>query len=299
MEIINEAEADDIILINKNRAGARRIREPSELRQVFTALGSNINPILTQLAKTRRALFVEGYDFQILSRFAQRLGLTSVARRNDFAVIPVGGFNPERIRNLKGGMETALGGQITAAALMDKDYRCDGEREAIITQCQKFCSYAAIHRCKEIENFLLVPAAMDRAAARRVADQVKRSGNGKAYDGNAAALLDSFAIERKGYVSGQYIAERARFQRGAGWSQATMAEAALRELEACWTNQKERLQVIPGKEALSRFNQYLQSEFGVSVTATGIVDAIEVDEVPGEVRNLLTELSNFALAKVD
>src|SRR6266446_5654288 len=125
MEIINEAEADDIILINKNRTSARRIKEPSELRQVFTALGSNINPILTQLAKTRKALFVEGYDFQILSRFAQKLGLTSVARRNEFAVIPVGGFNPERIRSLKGGMETALGGQITTAAVMDKDYRCD------------------------------------------------------------------------------------------------------------------------------------------------------------------------------
>jgi energy-coupling factor transporter ATP-binding protein EcfA2 len=299
MEIINEAEADDIILINKNRASARRIREPSELRQVFTALGSNINPILTQLAKTRRALFVEGYDFQILSRFAQKLGLTSVARRNDFAVIPVGGFNPERIRSLKGGMETALGGQITAAALMDKDYRCDAERKAIITQCLEFCSYAAIHRCKEIENFLLVAAAMDRAATRRVADQVRRSGNGKAYDGDAAALIDSFATERKSYVSGQYIAERGRFQRGAGWSQATMAEAALRELEACWANQKERLQVIPGKEALTRFNQYLQSEFGVSVTATGIVDAMRVDEVPGEIRNLLTELNDFALAKVD
>jgi hypothetical protein len=78
-----------------------------------------------------------------------------------------------------------------------------------------------------------------------------------------------------------------------------MAEAALRELEACWTNQKERLQVIPGKEALSRFNQYLQSEFGVSVTATGIIDAMQVGEIPDEIRNLLTELSNFAMAKVD
>jgi hypothetical protein len=164
--------------------------------------------------------------------------LTNLGQRDEpqterVAVIPVGGFNPERIRSLKGGMETALGGQITAAALMDKDYRCDAERKAIITQCQEFCSYAAIHRCKEVENFLLVPAAMDRAAARRVADQVRRSGNGKAYDGDAATLLDSFATERKSYVSGQYIAERGRFQRGAGRSQATMAEAALGELEAC------------------------------------------------------------------
>jgi energy-coupling factor transporter ATP-binding protein EcfA2 len=299
MEIINEAEADDIILINKSRTSARRIREPSELRQVFTALGSNINPILTQLAKTRRALFVEGYDFQILSRFAQKLGLTRVANRNDFAVIPVGGFNPQRIRSLKGGMETALGGRINVAALMDKDYRCDAEREAITRQCQEFCAYTAIHGCKEIENFLLVPAAMDRAAARRVADQVRRSGKGKAYGGNAAALLDSFVIERKSYISGQYVAERGRFQRGSGWSQATVAEAALTELEACWENPKERLRVIPGKEALSMFNQYLQSEFGVSVTPTGIVDAMRVDEIPDEIRNLLTELNNFVLAKVD
>jgi energy-coupling factor transporter ATP-binding protein EcfA2 len=299
MEIINEAEADDIVLINKNRPSGRRVQEPSELRQVFAALGSNINPILTQLAKTRRALFVEGYDFQILSRFAQKLGFRNVANRSEFAVIPVGGFNPERIRSLKSGMETALGGRISAAALMDKDYRCDAERKAINEQCQEFCAYAAIHRCKEIENFLLVPTAMDRAAARRVADQSRRSGGGAVYDGDAAAMLDKFASERKSYVSGQYVAERARFQRGTGWSQATMAEAALTELEACWNDQKGRIEIIPGKEALSRFNQCVQSQFGVSVTPTGIVDAMRIDEIPDEMRNLLNELNKFALAKVE
>jgi hypothetical protein len=182
---------------------------------------------------------------------------------------------------------------------MDKDYRCDAEREVITKQCEEFCAYAAIHGCKEIENFLLVPAAMDRAAARRVADQVKRGGGGKVYDGNAAALLDSFVTEKKSYVSGQYVAERGRFQRGSGASQATLAEAALTELEACWKNQKERLEVIPGKEALSVFNQYLQAEFGVTVTSTAIIDAMRVDEIPDEIRNLLTRLSSFARAKVD
>jgi len=196
-EIINEAEADDIVRINKRRTNARRLREPSEVRQVFTALGSNINPILTQLAKTRRAVFVEGYDFQILSRFAQKLGLANVSNRNEFAVIPVGGFNPERIRSLKSGMETALGGRIIAAALMDKDYRCDAEREAITRECEEFCAYAAIHQCKEMENFLLIPASMDRAAARRVAEHAQRNGHSKTYNGDAAALLDVFAAERK------------------------------------------------------------------------------------------------------
>ncbi len=71
-EIIAEAETDDIVLVNKQRRTARRIRHPSQLEEVFAVLGSNLNPILTQLAKTRRVRFVEGRDFQILGKFAQK-----------------------------------------------------------------------------------------------------------------------------------------------------------------------------------------------------------------------------------
>jgi hypothetical protein len=300
-EIITEAETDDIILVNKRRRTGRRIRDPSELSDVFTALGSNLNPILTQLAKTRRALFVEGDDFQILSKFARKLGLTNIANRSDFAVVPVRGFNPERIRNLKKGMEITLGGQIAAAALMDKDYRCDLERASITAECQTFCDYVSIHKCKEIENFLLVPAAMDRAAARRVTDQAKRTGVDKTYCADATALIDAFAQLKKSYVTGQYVAERGRFERtnSPKLSQATVAEAALNELEACWSDVSGRLKVIPGKETVSMFNQYLQTEYGISVTSASIVDAMRAEEVPEEVKQLLRDISAFSLSKVE
>jgi len=78
-----------------------------------------------------------------------------------------------------------------------------------------------------------------------------------------------------------------------------MAEAALRELEGCWATEHERRKVIPGKDALSNFNRYLQSEFDVSITPTGIVDAMRVDEVPAEVRALLADISRFAQTSVD
>jgi hypothetical protein len=66
VEIITEAEADEIVLVNKRRQNGSRIHDPSQLQGVFNDLGSNLNPILTQLAKTKRAIFVEGKDFQIL-----------------------------------------------------------------------------------------------------------------------------------------------------------------------------------------------------------------------------------------
>ena len=299
-EIITEAETDDIILINKRRKTGRRIRDPSELSEVFTALGSNLNPILTQLAKTRRALFVEGNDFQILGRFARKLDLGNVANRSEFAVVPVKGFNPDRIRSLKAGMEITLGGKILAAAVMDKDYRCDTECETIVRECEAFCRFAIIHRRKEIENFLLVPAAIDRAALRRIVDQARRTGAGKTYSGNAEALLDEFSLQKKQYVTAQYLAARRRFDRihSPRLDEASVTEAALTELETNWNDKTQRLWVIPGKEAMSVINQRLQNEYGATVTSTSIIDAMQADEIPADMRRLLNEVSEFASCKV-
>ena len=299
-EIITEAETDDIVLVNKARRIARRIQHPSQLQEVFSALGSNLNPILTQLAKTGRVLFVEGKDFQILGKFARKLGFESVGNRSEFAVVPIEGFNPERMRSLKAGMEATLGGRVLAAAILDKDYRCDGEREALVKECKSFCDYVTIYKRKEIENFLLVPAAIDRAAARRVADQAKRVGHDITYCSDATKLFEDFASQKKSYVTAQYLANRRRFERSnsPNRSETTITEEALVEFESCWKDSTSRFEAIPGKEALGAINHILQSEYGVSLTATAILDAMRTSDIASEMQQIIRDLSKFALSKV-
>jgi energy-coupling factor transporter ATP-binding protein EcfA2 len=299
-EIITEAEADDIILINKKRRHARRIKSPAQLEEVFKALGSNLNPILTQLAKTRRAIFVEGKDFQIISKFARRLGAASVGNRSDFAVVPVEGFNPQRIRNLKEGMETTLGGRILAGAILDRDYRCDGERQSILTSCRKICSVAVIHERKEIENFLLVPTALNRAAERAVLERNRRTGSSYKYNDNAAKILDEFAVGKKTIVMSRLMASCRSFERAkdSGIDDATVTAIAIDEFERNWKDANSRLGVIPGKEALSYLNTQMQKRYAVTLTATGIIDAMIVDEIPSEMRDLMAELKLFCSSKV-
>jgi hypothetical protein len=113
-------------------------------------------------------------------------------------------------------METTLGRSVVAAAIMDRDYRCDEERDAIASQCREFCSQVTIHNCKEIENLVLVPSAIDRAAERRLADRGRRTGESTAYKPHSAQVLLHFAEERKNYVMAQYVAERRRFERASG-----------------------------------------------------------------------------------
>jgi energy-coupling factor transporter ATP-binding protein EcfA2 len=78
-ELVSGADPSDIVVVTRGSRSAKRLKDPSQLQAVFTTLGSNLNPTLTQLAKSRRALFVEGKDFQIISWFAERLGRDRVA----------------------------------------------------------------------------------------------------------------------------------------------------------------------------------------------------------------------------
>ena len=283
-------------MIDKKQRSARRIKNPSELAEVFATLGSNLNPILTQLAKTRRAVFVEGKDFQIISRFARKLKSSQVANRADFAVVPVEGFNPERIRSFKKGIETTLGGAIAAAAILDRDYRSQTECDAIAAKCDKFCNLTHIHRCKEIENFLLVPNALDRAAERKISDSNKRTGKNQIYEACSNKIIEEFAAKFKTHVNSRYIAKRQKFDKinSPRTDETTSNEAALGELEQLWDDSSTRLRVIPGKSALSFINQKLQNLYGVSLTPTAIIDAMRKEEVPIEMSELIVSLSNFS-----
>ena len=295
-EIITEADTNDIVLINKSRRHAQRIKNPSQLEEVFRILGSNLNPILTQLAKTKKAVFVEGKDFQILSRFAGKLGSAEVSNRSSFAVIPVEGFNPDRIRSLKAGMETSLGGSIAAVAILDRDYRSDAECQAIVTACNTFTNFTIVHERKEIENFLLVPDALDRAAINKIAENNRRTGQAALYSSSSASILDGFCQTKKSFVLGQYLASRKRFERTtiSGVNETTINERAIDEFEQLWQVQKTRLNVIPGKEALSALNIVFEETYGISLTPTSIIEAMRKDEVPNEVQVLINDLTSFS-----
>jgi predicted ATP-dependent endonuclease of OLD family len=297
-EIITEAEPDDIVVIDKRKENAKRIKDPSQLSEVFLTLGSNLNPILTQLAKTKRAVFVEGKDFQILSRFALKLGYERVSSRASFAVIPIEGFNPQRVKQLKLGMETTLGTSVRAGAILDRDFRCNAERDFNRKECEQICDFTTIHSRKELENFLLVPAAIDRAASRNLADRAKRSGKAMDYSFNAGKALEQFARERSDYVLSQHLANRRRFELASktGTDEATYNELLICEFNENWAAGESRLALLPGKEALSHVNSQLQKSHAISVTPTAIIDAMRKEEVPQEMVVLIEQLNRLATA---
>ena len=298
-EIVTEANADEILVIDKERSRSRRINNPSSVGGVFSILGSNLNPILTQIAKTKRVLFVEGKDYHILGRLARRLDSHRVGNRSDFAVVPIDGFNPERMKNLKAGMVSTLGTEIVSAVVLDRDYRSSDECRSIVKECEKHVDFVTIHSCKELENFLLVPEAIDRAILRQIDKRPSKPGRVAPTFPWAGDVLAEHAETKRSYVSSQRASLARSFgkEKSAGVHETTFMEQAISEIDAGWPEFSERLRMIPGKEALAYVN-FRAQEYGVSVTPTGIIEAMRADEIPSEAVALVAMLERFATMKV-
>lgn len=275
-EIISEADPGDLLIVNKKTFSAKRIKDPSQLQSVFGVLGSNLNPTLTQLAKSRRAVFVEGKDFQILAAFARKLGKQEIANRSDFAVIPVEGFNPQKVNDFSKGMELTLGGKLLKAVIFDRDYRSKDEADRESTQLKKIVDFAHIHARKEIENYLLEPAAIERALLQRITEHNRRTDEAVKCEERIEDILEGLTSTLKNRISGQFLSKRAAFEKAKspGLDSATINQNLLEEFDALWGELPKRLEIVPGKEILSSLNQYLQDKYKVTLTASLIISAM-------------------------
>jgi hypothetical protein len=295
-EILTEAESGEIVVLNKKGNAAQRVKNPTQLQSLFGTLGSNLNPTLTQLAKTKRALFVEGEDFSLLSAFARKLGQSALANRAAFAVIPARGFNPSRVADFSDGMEATLSVKIRRGVIFDRDYRSDITVASLAGDLSKAANFVWIHERKELENFLLVPAALERAIRARIQAKKERGGDPKNFDSKIEDLLERITAEMKSDVYGQYNASgvRSLCDINKGMDPATASSLVHRELEDRWMDFDKRLALVPGKTLIAKLNESLQKDFGVSVTTHGIVSVMRVDEVPEEMVRLIRELAQFA-----
>jgi hypothetical protein len=286
--------------VNKRFRSAKHVKDTRELQEIFHVLGSNLNPTLTQLAKTRRVVFVEGKDFQIFSRFARRLGLEAVANRSDFAVVPVEGFNPQKVKDFASGMEATMGAKLLKVAIFDRDYRCDAEVAKITSDLEKFCRHAVVHNCKELENFLLRPLPLERAIKKRVKERQQNDPSSPSFNEDVSSLLMQLADGFKNQVQARVVSARQQFERDSRSTAhaVTISEAAMNEFDEKWSNVELRMKIVPGKEVFSALNAHLQTKYKISLNPNFVVESFLRDEISPEVSELLGKLESIRKEEV-
>ena len=293
-EIVAEAEVTEIVLIDKTGQSGRRLSAVEGAQAAFDRLGSGQNVVHTQIVRWRRVLFLEGDDLRLLRRFAKRMQLKSLADKVEFASIPLGGFCAwETIPSVCAGIKKSLGDGVQIGCLLDRDYRCDDEIDAIKSSLSKHVAFSHVHHRKELENYLLEPDALQRAIHKA---HKLRHPTSTVVIPDARGLLAEITAAMRVDVVSQLIAKRQAFCRQAKvrLDDATIAKEAMRSAEAHWDNLENRLALASGKSVLSDLNSQLQRTSDIALTEREIIDELRDDEIAGDLKGLLSQLDGLA-----
>jgi hypothetical protein len=210
-------------------------------------------------------------------------------------VIPVEGFNPSKVRDFLQGMETTLGAKVLAGVVFDRDYRSEDECKKELASLGKHCTFARIHDRKELENFALAPNAIKIAVDRRIAERNKRTGTDFSFQEGVEDLLVALTDPLRHKIEAKYLARRRPFEKAKapGLDDSTIDERLMIEFDSKWKDPKIRLLLVPGKEVLGDLNTHLQKMYGVTISASLVVECLTQNDIPAEMKSLIEGIDEF------
>jgi len=297
-EIMGDADPSEILLVDKLRQSAQRLRDIEGVQAALDAVGSVQNITLTQLARNKRILFVESFDdYKILRRFARLLRLAELSAGTDITPVESGGFSSwDKITAFAWGIGKAVGSIMHIAAIFDRDYRSQEEVDHILSELTKHIEFAHIHQRKEIENYLLVPAVLDRAVSKALLERDRRTGSKTVLSETASVILKRITNRLRSQIQGQYISFRAAHLHHSKRDNATITSQTIEIFDEKWKEIYSRMEIVPGKEVLRLFRNEIQAKYSVNITDYRIIDEFKQEEVPQDIIDLLSRLETFRQA---
>ncbi|MCE2451647.1 MAG: AAA family ATPase [Nitrospinae bacterium] len=295
VEILSEADPSEILLVNKSSRSAQRLRDIEGVQQAIDEIGSIQNVTLTELARNRRILFVEGFDdYKIIRRFAKLLGFDDLAAGSGLTALESGGFDSWHwVQALALGFKKTLGSDLKIAAIYDPDYRCYEESKQIKEKLEQEIEFAHFHHRKEIENYLLSPNALERALKREIGERSRQRGEKPKLDFNIHDILELETQSLKSKCSSRYISNYLRFFKGSSKDDTTLISEAQGIFEDKWSELESRLEIVPGKAVLKAVREQIENDYGVTLTDFRIIDAYTKAEVPQDLAKLICQLDEY------
>lgn len=295
-EIINEADHDDVVVINRKRKNSTRVSDADSLQEALNSIGSAQNIHLARLTKGRRILFLEGDDYRLLRRFASQFGFDNLADDVIITVVPIGGFSQnKRIQDTAWAFEKILKANISIAAVLDRDFRSTEEIAELVRDGRTTVPHFHIFNVKEIENFLLAPTAIFKALEQKLRDR----GSSRTISlPEISEILDTIIANQKADLLGQYISNRVRFFSRSALDPSTVVREAIDRFETEWADPEQRRPICSGKKAFAALNGQFQQTFGTSVTSNQVIRYLTSDDV-GNLIEVLRDLDQFAAAQPD
>ena len=283
VEIMAEVDPEQILVVEKERRTARFAADLPEVQQIISHIGGVHNLQLARLANIQRCLFVEGDDLTILKRFQNTIFPDSALPIDGIPHLSIGGW---------GGWTNVIGSSLWIAnamqgvaiyCILDSDYHTKEQRSVRLAQAEEKNIRLKIWDRKELENYLLVPAAIQRL--------IKSLGR----KGLQAPTLQAVTAQMEEIAEGlksdteQSIAQEVQVG-NRGHDVKRCMRTATEIVSGYWNTFGGKMSVVSGKMVLTELNRWTQQKYKVSFTNSRLTSEIQADEIDEEVRSVLSAI---------
>jgi energy-coupling factor transporter ATP-binding protein EcfA2 len=292
-EIVNYVDASHILPIGRKEPKARSLERHASVLPILQDMGAIDNVDLATLIGSKRCFFVEGKsDRRIFARFAAKLG--STVFEGESQVVPIsteGVDNPERVVNLE-ILEKVIGTRLRCLIVRDRDGLPLDLVNEIRLEAEKHQRNVIVLGRTQIENYVLVPNAIVAVVLSEMALRDKASPTSEEIHNEIKLAIDTLkdeAFDNIGiHVQQHHVAYRLKHL-----DVKATNELAREFLEEQWQTFAGRLAVVEGRKALKTIRSRIQGHWGVSFSDTRVIDAITVEEVPGDIVQIIRILESL------
>jgi energy-coupling factor transporter ATP-binding protein EcfA2 len=286
VEIMSEVEPDEVLIIDRRKSRSYFANTQPEVQGLLTSIGSIQNIQLARLGIAGRFVMLEGDDMDFLKRFQNTLFPDSRIPIDTIPHRAIGGWDGwERARGFSILLRDAAKDTIRSYCVLDSDYKTEATIQKRMDTAKAEGIQLHIWKRKEIENYLLVPPAIQRVIARDAAPEISVPSVAK-----VEAKLDEIAESLRLDVLSGMATEFFQEDRKIGFPGAN--KKALERLDEVWKTRRGRLSVVCGKDVLHKLFNWASTQFKVSLSALKLAKEITADELDPEVRRIVTAIED-------
>jgi hypothetical protein len=281
-EILAEVDPGDMLVIDRKQRQASFASSLPSVQRILESIGSTHNIHLARLWHARRFLLVEGKDLALLKLVHEKLFPESDQSMDAIPHMSIGGWGGWTLAlGTSMALKNAASEEITNYCILDSDYHSDEQIRARFGVAAERGVSVHVWQRKEIENYFLVPAVVDRVIRKRIAKRTEPPSVeeiGRQID----ALVESKRDEVFDAVSHEILStNRSLGVAGANRHARELIAERTRRLGGA-------VHITSGKELVSSLSAWSQSEFGVSLSPISLAQELAIGEIAPELREVIS-----------
>lgn len=281
VEIMAEVEPENILVVDRRRLKSQFTSNTPAVQSFLERIGSAQNLHLARLWSSRRLVLVEGKDIKYLKILQNKLFPDSQCPIDSIPNMSIGGW---------GGwsyaigsdmlMKNAVGDQIITYCIFDSDYHTPEEISQRFQQAQGRGVCLHIWSKKEIENFFLIPAAIQRFISQKASRRTNTPSQEEVLN-----QINSIADEMEDLTFDALSFECLCNDRSGGNPKANQrARAKIKETRL---KSSSLVDIVSGKDLITKLSDWAQTEFGVSFSPMTLLRELQKEEISDELKNVL------------